>query len=203
MNPFADAIRSRVEAAGLPVDAVVITGCAEYLRLLGRWNRRLNLTALRLDEPVPEATVDKLIVEPLLAASLLTANDQKWLDLGSGGGSPAIPLRLLHTSGTLRMVESRGRKCAFLREAVRVLNLAATDVFDGRVEELAAGEDADLITIRALRVDAALLQTLGALLRRGGRVFAFGGWPAAAAGFEEVDRRPLPDGSALQVAVRR
>ena len=60
-----------------------------------------------------------------------------WFDLGSGGGSPAIPLKLVRPDARLTMVESKTRKAAFLREAVAQSGAAdAAEVADERFEEL-------------------------------------------------------------------
>ena len=68
-----------------------------YYRLLARWNRTINLTALSLD-PLADEALDRLFIEPLAAAPYIReALDvtplSVWFDLGSGGGSPAIPLK--------------------------------------------------------------------------------------------------------------
>src|SRR5262249_62154900 len=100
-----------------------------YLRLLARWNATVNLTSLALDPPGDE-TFDRLVVEPIVAAERMhgvpggSSSVAVWYDLGSGGGSPAIPLKLVRSSWTLTMVESRERKAMFLREAGRHLKLA-------------------------------------------------------------------------------
>ncbi len=193
------AIDARIKAAGVTCPPDVVQGCATFLALLARWNRRLNLTSLPLADPVPEASIDKLIIEPLVGVPLLETGDENWVDLGSGGGSPAIPLRLAHRAGTLWMVESRSRKCAFLREAVRSLGLPDTHVVEGRYEALPQLRDVDLITIRAVRLDEAVLGVVRGLLRPRGRVLAYGGWRAGTAGLEEEGSRSLPDGSALYV----
>ena len=56
------------------------------------------------------------------------ASDALWFDIGSGGGSPAIPLKLARPTLPLPMVESKTRKAVFLREAVRALGLARREV---------------------------------------------------------------------------
>ncbi len=101
------------------------------------------------------------------------------LDIGSGGGSPAIPLRLAAPHLSLRMVESKTRKAVFLREAVRELQLPASEVETSRFEELLSRpelhEGHDLVTIRAVRVEPRTLVTLQAFLRDGGQLFLFRG----------------------------
>jgi 16S rRNA (guanine527-N7)-methyltransferase len=195
-----DALReqflSRANEAGLAVSASVLDGCLRYLSLLTRWNGRMNLTALPLDPPIPDRTIDKLLIEPLCAADWFPASAATWLDLGSGGGSPAIPLRLACPSGSLFMVESRSRKCAFLREAVRQLDLPSTAVLMQRFEDLSSPAGADLITLRAVRVDADLLTMIRKWLAPYGRLLVFGGDPEAP-GVQVLREKPLPDGSRL------
>jgi 16S rRNA (guanine527-N7)-methyltransferase len=148
----------------------------KYYTLLTSWNAKFNLTSLRLAECSDEA-IDRLIIEPLQAASIVDEGLLTWWDIGSGGGSPALPLKIRRTSARLTMVESRSRKVAFLREAVRQLGLADVDVLHDRLEHAVEGSGAqgsvDLVTVRAVRPDAALLGHCGRLLRRGGRLLLF------------------------------
>jgi 16S rRNA (guanine527-N7)-methyltransferase len=77
------------------------------------------------------------------------------IDIGSGGGSPAIPMALAMASIRLLMVESKTRKSVFLREAIRAVALQGADVAASRFEELLARADLheahDILTIRAVR----------------------------------------------------
>jgi 16S rRNA (guanine527-N7)-methyltransferase len=99
------------------------------------------------------------------------------LDVGSGGGSPAIPLKLALPGTALVMVEPKARKSAFLREAARLLALSDTRVESARFEELLARpelhEAQDVVTVRAVRVERKTLVSLQAFLRPGGRILLF------------------------------
>lgn len=148
-----------------------------YFRLLELWNKKINLTALRLDDSADEA-VDRLLVEPIAAAKFIQPQTSV-IDLGSGGGSPAIPLKLALPGISLHMVESKTRKSAFLREVVRQLELVDATVETARFEELLARpelhESANVITMRAVRVEARTLMTLQAFLKPGGHILLFRG----------------------------
>jgi 16S rRNA (guanine527-N7)-methyltransferase len=99
------------------------------------------------------------------------------LDFGSGGGSPAIPLRILLPEADLTMVESRSRKVAFLRDVVRVVGLHSVDVSWGRVEGLGQTVSAgsiDVVTVRALRMDAGISATVNRVLAPSGRLLMYG-----------------------------
>ena len=149
-----------------------------YYRLLAAWNTKINLTGLRLSEISPDA-IDRLLIEPIVAAKYVPARASRMLDVGSGGGSPAIPLALAVPTARLLMVESKTRKSVFLREAIRTLALPGADVATARFEELLARPDAheapDLVKIRAVRVESRVLMTLQAFVRPGGQIFLFRG----------------------------
>ena len=170
---LAERLRLRAARAQLDVSGQLLEGLLSYVELLHRWNARVNLT--RLD--AGDDGLDRLIVEPLLAARHVARPAPRILDIGSGGGSPAIPLRLALRGGSLLMVEARTRKAAFLREAVRHLGLGRTAVEGLRFEELAARPPLqgtfDLLTVRAVRVDAAVLRSLQTFVTDGGQLFLF------------------------------
>ena len=108
------------------------------------------------------------------------------VDVGSGAGSPAIPLKLARPDLEIVLIEARVKKGAFLREAIRTLALTGAEVFTGTLASYCGAREArrvagaDLIIIRAVRADRALWRDVERLLAPGGRVFWFGG--AAATG---------------------
>jgi 16S rRNA (guanine527-N7)-methyltransferase len=169
-------IRRRARRVGVDVGPELAAELETYLDLLGRWNRRINLTALQL-EPLSDQAIDRLIVEPLVAARRVGSADRLAIDIGSGGGSPAIPLRLAVPELRLVMTEVKVRKSAFLREVVRQLGLANVEVANVRYEELLARADlheaADIVSVRAVRPEEALWSTIRGLVRPGGRLFWF------------------------------
>lgn len=176
----------RARRVNLSISSDLADAVLAYLELLALWNTKINLTAL--DDP--DATIDRLILEPLLAAKHLPETAAV-IDIGSGGGSPAIPLKLAAPRIKLWMVESKTRKSAFLREAIRQLDLRESFVETRRYEELLASptlhESLDVVTIRAVRVETATLLGLQAFLRPGGSIFLFRG-----PGKDGVDFLPPP-----------
>jgi 16S rRNA (guanine527-N7)-methyltransferase len=124
----------------------------------------------------PEA-LDRLLVEPLVAARHVSAEARRAIDVGSGGGSPAIPLMLALPELRVLMVESKTRKSVFLREAIRALGHARSDVVTARFEELLADprlhEAHDVLTIRAVRVEPRVLMGLQAFVRARGELLLF------------------------------
>lgn len=173
MSEVASRLRRRVNEEGLPLSEQLQGKLIVYFELLQRWNRKINLTALTNEQDA----VDRLLIEPVSAAKALPRHSIL-ADLGSGGGSPAIPLALALESPRLLMVESRSRKAAFLREAARAVQLDA-EVEARRFEEvsrLAAYSHAfDAVSVRAVRQDDAAMAAAAALLKTGGTVALFAG----------------------------
>jgi len=170
---LAERLEARARAAGVDLEADLRDRLLAYYGLLSKWNRTINLTSLS----DPDAAIDRLLLEPLLAARVLP-QPAAMMDLGSGGGSPAIPLALALDSPYLHlvMVESRGRKAAFLREAAREIGLHAT-VEAARFEDLTGRSDyrgtMDLVSMRAVRMDEATLDIARAFAKPGGSLALF------------------------------
>ena len=97
-------------------------------------------------------------------------------DLGSGGGFPGLVLAIALPGARVVLVESVGKKAAFLGRATADLGLANVEVVDERVEDWAAGrESVDLVTARALATLPVVLEYAAPLLRAGGAVVAWKG----------------------------
>lgn len=173
---FQDRLLRRARRAGVAIVGETATRLEAYFRLLSTWNRKINLSGLDLTEPTPEA-LDRLLIEPLVAAKYAPAEVSRLIDIGSGGGSPAVPFALALPGVHLLMVESKTRKSVFLREAVRTLEMSAAEVATARFEELLSRPDLheshDLLTIRAVRVEARVLMSLQAFVKPGGQLFLF------------------------------
>lgn len=176
---FRERLRKRAKAAGLTLDADLVEKLEIYYQLLTKWNAKINLTAFKLTPEGDEAAIDRLLIEPVVAARYVAENARTLLDAGSGGGSPAIPLKLASENLHLRMVEVKTRKAVFLREAVRALGLRDAEVETSRFEELLPRaelhEALDLVSIRAVRIETRTLLTLQAFLKTGGKLLLFRG----------------------------
>ena len=175
---FQGRLARRARRVGLVLPVLLSTQLEAYYRLLSTWNTKINLTGLKLAD-APADAIDRLLIEPVVAAKHVPANTMRMLDIGTGGGSPAIPLALAASCPCLSMVESKTRKSVFLREVVRTLGLSDAEVITSRFEELLARPDLhetfDLVSVRAVRVESRVLLTLQAFVRPGGRVLLFRG----------------------------
>ena len=175
---FRTRLLKRASRIGLFLDDDLAAALTSYYELLARWNEKINLTSLsNLDE-----AIDRLVLEPVVAARVLALPrvPTELMDVGTGGGSPAIPMSLaIGPEARLTMVEVKARKSAFLREAVRQLSLPSAVVENARYEELLARpnllERFDLLSVRAVRVEPRVLMTLQAFLKPGGHMAPFRG----------------------------
>jgi len=172
---FRTRLSKRARKAGVFLPDELAERLSAYYELLERWNRKINLTAL----DNPDDAIDRLLLEAIVVARQLPSPSATLMDIGSGGGSPAIPMKLCAPAMMLTMVEAKARKSAFLREAVRTLKLSHTTVEAARYEELLARpelhEAFDVLSVRAVRVEVRTLFTLQAFVRRGGFLFLFRG----------------------------
>jgi len=164
-----DRIASLATSWQVPCDEAQAASLLAYAESLLRWSARINLTAAR--------TVDVLIADHFPDAFALAralAEPARLVDVGSGGGLPAVPLALLRPELSILLCEPIAKKGAFLRTAIRELGLG------GRVE-LAAIRGEKLADEHPAAFDAAISRAtlppekwlpLGRrLVRPGGRVF--------------------------------
>jgi 16S rRNA (guanine527-N7)-methyltransferase len=172
---FQDRLARRARRAGVVLSSDLGARLEVYYRLLASWNEKMNLTGLDLMEQGP-AAIDRLLVEPLVAAKHAPPIT-RMIDIGSGGGSPAIPLALALSASRVLLVEAKTRKSVFLREALRALDMSEAEVATSRFEELLTKPDLhethELLTLRAVRVESAVLMNLQAFVRPGGELFLF------------------------------
>jgi 16S rRNA (guanine527-N7)-methyltransferase len=135
-----------------------------YVRELERWNRTLNLTALEGAE-----LLRRLVVEPAWIGQQLQVSG-KLADIGSGNGSPGIPLYVTCSLEKAHLVEARARRAAFLRHVAHELDPPGILVHKIRVEDIEELEGVDWITLQAVSPSASLLETLRRLFRPTTRV---------------------------------
>jgi len=111
----------------LPADAVARIDL--YVDLLLRWNERHNLTGFHTRDEVVRRGV-----EDALCAGVLLPGAEAVVDVGSGGGFPAVPLAALEPERRWVLLEPRRKRAAFLREACRVMELGAVEVVQQRLQ---------------------------------------------------------------------
>jgi 16S rRNA (guanine527-N7)-methyltransferase len=151
---------------GQPLAPAQVDKLSLYLDLLLKWNARTNLTAIRS----PEDIVRRHFGESLFAGRHLIERvqpDARVLDFGSGAGFPGLPIQIAAPELRVTLAESQGKKAAFLREVVRVLELN-TAVWGNRVETMPTASRFQAVTLRAVdRMEAAVSSAKSRLADRG------------------------------------
>ena len=125
----------------------------------------------------PAVAVDVHVADALSGLELAAVRDARAIaDLGAGAGVPGLILAAALAEADVALVESVGRKCAFLDQAVAAMELANARVVCSRAEEWREGIGAcDLVTARALAPLTALCEYAAPLLRLGGSLVAWKG----------------------------
>src|SRR5215469_9592234 len=107
------------------LDERSLRGISKYIDLLLKWNARINLTAIRK----PEEIITRHFGESLYAAKLLAPEQgETVIDLGSGAGFPGLPLAMINPQANVVLIESNGKKAAFLNAVVAELGLGNVQV---------------------------------------------------------------------------
>ncbi len=117
-----------------------------YLHLLSQWSRRINLVSRRDWSVLATKHLRQALTMVPVVASLPR---RLVMDLGSGAGLPAIPLKIALSDSHFMLVESRRKRAHFLREVVRSVGLDRIEVVNERIERLSP-VGADLVTARAV-----------------------------------------------------
>jgi 16S rRNA (guanine527-N7)-methyltransferase len=169
---------------GVSLTAVQAGKLLDYLDLLQKWNKAYNLTAVReRSAMLTQHLLDSLAIVPHLPPGDL-------LDVGSGGGLPGIPLAILQPERSITLIDTVGKKVAFLKQAAMTLGLKNLNAVSGRVENWTppsarAGGFA-LITARAYATLATLVGQTRRLLAENG------GWYAMKGVFPDAELAELP-----------
>jgi 16S rRNA (guanine527-N7)-methyltransferase len=119
----------------------------KYTSTLLAWNEKINLTAIR----DPLEVLSRHFCECMYAATVVPLKEGRLADVGSGGGFPGLPLKIIRPDLQVLLIESNVKKATFLAEVIRDLGLADTRVLVSRYEEL--GEEVaplDFVCSRAL-----------------------------------------------------
>jgi 16S rRNA (guanine527-N7)-methyltransferase len=142
-----------------------ISKVREYTHLLVRWNRSVSLTAITN----PVDIVGRHFGESMYLTKLLPVENCRLVDIGTGAGFPGIALKIVSPSLQLSLIESNKKKCAFLAEVTRVLELTDVEIRAERFEAIRpGGVSAQIITSRAVGDFKQLLRwSASGLARRG------------------------------------
>ena len=183
--PSPAAILRAMSEFGLQLNQYQVQQVQQYTKILLAWNDKINLTAIR----DPLEILYRHFCESMFGAAGLPVEKCRLADVGSGGGFPGLPLKIVRPDLEVSLIESNVKKATFLAEVIRELGLTGARVLVSRFEEL--GEEVaplDFVCSRALGDFARFLGWAGSpavsgknvLLWLGGRdveeVRAIPGW---------------------------
>lgn len=170
MDKAAALLAKGAEKLSVSLSEAQIEKLLAYMTLLLRWNRVYNLTAVREAE-----TAVVLHFLDSLAAAPAVGNHRHLLDVGSGAGFPGMVIAVLYPDMAVSLIDTVGKKTAFLSQVRSELQLRNVTVHTGRVEAFFPDEKFDAIISRAFSDLNRFAALSGHLLAEGGRFYAMKG----------------------------
>lgn len=167
-----DILEHRTQEMGLMLSDSNIQAFELYVAELKKWNSKVNLTAITADEEI----VAKHLVDSLVFATQVN-DTENVLDIGSGAGLPAIPLKIVKPLVSVVSVDAVAKKIHFQRHVARLLKFNSFEALHARVEKMREFEDRrfDVITSRAFSQLDRFVVLAAPLLATGGRMIAMKG----------------------------
>lgn len=163
-DPLRTAIFQGCSVLNPELDNAAVEKFVVFIRLLEKWNRVTNLTAVR--DPLQMVTrhiLDSLAVVPFLTRGSL-------LDVGTGAGLPGVPIAIASPGLDVTLLDSNAKKLRFVRQATAELGLDNVQVVQARMQEYQPGRSFDMVISRAVASLDELYQQTVHLLRPGGRM---------------------------------
>jgi len=166
-------LTTRIHAALARLEQPLPEGTAEKLGTLidelERWNRKVNLTAIRdRDEMITSHLLDSLVAGPLLEGESI-------LDVGTGPGFPGLPLAIVQPERHFTLLDSNNKKIMFAQHAAGLLGLDNVSAVKARGEDYAPGHGFDTVIARALAALPRLVEIAGHHVREDGVFVALKG----------------------------
>ncbi len=128
---------------------------ADLVVELERWNRRVNLTAVR----DPQEMLTAHILDSLVARAFL--HGESILDVGTGAGFPGLPLAIVEPDRQFTLLDSNNKKIMFVQHVAGLLGLDNVEAVKGRGEDYAPGRRFDTVIARALATLPRLVEIAG------------------------------------------
>ena len=153
----------------LALDDTTQAQLLDFLRLLNKWNRAYNLTAVR----DPKQMVSRQLLDSLSILPFVTTDHL--LDVGAGGGLPGIPLAIVRPGSRFTLLDSNSKKTRFLTQCVLELGLENVQVVHGRAEQFQPSQPFRQISSRAFTALDNMVVWCGDLLANDGEFLAMKG----------------------------
>ncbi|VUD64591.1 Ribosomal RNA small subunit methyltransferase G [Thalassocella blandensis] len=143
---FSPILAHESNAMGFALSAAQIDSLLAYLELFIKWNKTYNLSAIR----DPDEMLYKHLLDSLSIASHLSQSSFKhFIDVGTGGGLPGIPMAICFPERQFTLLDSAGKKMRFLFQVKQSLGLTNVDIQNCRVESFKPPHSFDVVMSRA------------------------------------------------------
>ena len=146
-----------------PASPTFLDKIKEYEELVSTWNEFASLISPKdLRRAFSDHVADSLSLVPYICP--LTQRGYVYLDIGTGGGFPAIPVKLFAPNIKSFLIERSARKAAFIRKTISSLNLANIDVLEDSFSASIALPRPFVLTARAIEKPSIFLQEVAKIL---------------------------------------
>ena len=201
---------------GINIEAEKEEKLLRFEKILSEYNSVMNLTAVKGERE----THIKHFLDSALGLKFFEG-EKNCCEIGSGGGFPSVVLKILNDDLKFTLVESTGKKCEYLKDVVRELDLKNVEVICARAEDLAKDdkyrEKYDIVTARAVARMNTLCEYCIPFCKVGGRFVAYKGEDeneikeaensvkTLGGSFETKEKFSLPDGMGIRniVVIRK
>lgn len=171
---FREYLKGLGETAGIGLTDTQLDLFSRFSTELMDWNRKINLTAIT----DPRAVAEKHLMDSLIPSRWIPETAEI-LDIGTGGGFPGIPLKILLPGASLLLVDGTRKKIAFLQYVIRALKLTGVTALQARIEDpsliAAHGGGFDVVISRAFTALDRFFTLAAPFVRPGGRMLAMKG----------------------------
>jgi 16S rRNA (guanine527-N7)-methyltransferase len=164
-------LESGLNTLNLPFKSEQIEQLLAFIKLIAKWNKAYNLTAVRNNEDMARLHIlDSLAILPYIEG-------KRVIDIGTGAGLPGIPLAIFLPELEFVLLDSNAKKTRFVQQVILELKLKNVSVLHSRVEEYLPEQGFDTITTRAfaslpdiMKLTAHLRAANGVLLAMKGQI---------------------------------
>lgn len=169
-----ESLKEKALKYGLELTGEEVKKFEIFREMLKKYNNEFNLTAICDDEGINE----KHFIDSLLGVEMFTKNSTV-AEIGSGGGFPSLPLKIVREDLSFILIEATGKKCRYLEKVISELGLKNMTVINGRAEEIgkdpAYRERFDHATARAVASLNILSEYCMPFVKTGGSFIAYKG----------------------------
>jgi 16S rRNA (guanine527-N7)-methyltransferase len=158
-----------LQALKVDLDTTQIKRLLFFLKLIEKWNRVYNLTAVS----EPERMVSVHLLDSLSVLSYIKG--RSIADVGSGAGLPGIPLAVCQPEKQFVLLDSQARKTRFMKQAIMELKLLNVQVCRVRIESFSETKRFDTVVCRAFSTLSGFISVAGGLCKRSGCMLALKG----------------------------